>query len=484
MSTAPSTLIHYRSHLSSLSDTEVEQFKQANYADIVCQLDSYYGQVKRQLLNYQSPTTGLFPHTSTETDVAHVRDSVYCAVAIWSLCQAYKRIDDDRGKTYELGQSVVKCMRGILFCWMRQAKDKVEFFKTNQCPQHALHSKFHLQTGLPCVSESDYGHLQIDCVSLYVLYLVQMIHSGLQIIYTMDEVTFVQNLVYYIERAYRTPDFGMWERGSKYNNGTPEIHASSIGMAKSALEAINGFNIFGDRGASWSVIYVDIDAHNRNRSIFESLLPRESYSKNTDASLLPTISFPCFATHDEVLYSRTKEKLIRKLQGNYGFKRFLRDGFGTVIEDPSRRFYNSGETKDFDNIECEWPIFFIFMVLDGLFKGNDEQVKKYLHLLQPRIKRDEYGDPVVAKYFWVAWESVAGERQEPQSQTRLPSKEGDPSSNLYLMGQALYLVAQLLVDGLLHVSELDPIRRHLPSYNRPRKTGRYSAFQVSLSFFS
>ena len=54
---------------------------------------------------------------------------------------------------------------------------------------------------------------------------------------------------------------------------------SSIGMAKAALEAINGANLFGDKGASWSVIYVDIDAHNRNRSIFETLLPRESSSK-------------------------------------------------------------------------------------------------------------------------------------------------------------------------------------------------------------
>lgn len=42
-------------------------------------------------------------------------------------------------------------------------------------------------------------------------------------------MAFVQNLVYYVERSYRTPDFGMWERGSKYNDGTPEIHASSIG---------------------------------------------------------------------------------------------------------------------------------------------------------------------------------------------------------------------------------------------------------------
>lgn len=71
----------------------------------------------------------------------------------------------------------------------------------------------------------------------------------------------------------------MWERGSKYNDGSAEIHASSIGLAKSALEAINGCNLFGEKGASWSVVYVDIDAHNRNRSIFETMLPRESSSK-------------------------------------------------------------------------------------------------------------------------------------------------------------------------------------------------------------
>ena len=41
----------------------------------------------------------------------------------------------------------------------------------------------------------------------------------------MDEVIFIQNLVYYVERAYRTPDFGLWQLGSKYNTGTPEIHA-------------------------------------------------------------------------------------------------------------------------------------------------------------------------------------------------------------------------------------------------------------------
>lgn len=56
---------------------------------------------------------------------------------------------------------------------------------------------------------------------------------------------------------------------------------SSIGMAKAALEAINGLNLFGDRGANWSVVYIDIDAHYRNRTTLDSLLPRESASKVT-----------------------------------------------------------------------------------------------------------------------------------------------------------------------------------------------------------
>lgn len=126
-----------------------------------------------------------------------------------------------------------------------------------------------------------------------------MISSGLQIIYTQDEVAFVQNLVYYVERAYRTPDYGMWERGSRYNDGTPEIHASSIGMAKSALEAINGCNLFGETGASWSVIYVDIDAHNRNRSIFETMLPRESSSKVISKIKFLMNIFPDYFLHAE-----------------------------------------------------------------------------------------------------------------------------------------------------------------------------------------
>ncbi|XP_018326902.1 probable phosphorylase b kinase regulatory subunit beta isoform X2 [Agrilus planipennis] len=451
----------------------LDQFlKISNYEETVRQLDIYYGIVKRQLLRYQSPITGLFPIYSTDTEIGSVRESVYCAAAVWGLYQSYRRIDDDRGKSYELGQSAIKCMRGILECWIKQAK-RIELFKKQQSSVYALHVKFHLTTGDTVFTDEEYPHLQIDVVSVYLIFLVQMITSGLQIIYTQDEVAFVQNLVYYVERAYRTPDFGMWERGSKYNDGTPEIHASSIGMAKSALEAINGCNLFGEKGASWSVIYVDIDAHNRNRSIFETMLPRESSSKSVDASLLLTISFPAFATHEDVLYNQTKTNVLSKLKGTCGFKRFSRDGYKTIIEDPKKRYYNVGEIKNFENVECEWPLFYMLMIIDGVFKSSPEQIEEYQDLLKARMFRDSFGDPIIPMCFYVPEDQLEQERNEPNTILRSPCK----IQGLFLWNQAMFVLAQLLTAGLLHINELDPIRRYLPSYNRPRKCGRYSAFQ-------
>ncbi|XP_073999627.1 probable phosphorylase b kinase regulatory subunit beta isoform X2 [Rhodnius prolixus] len=304
-----------------------------------------------------------------------------------------------------------------------------------------------------------------------------MITSGLQLIYTQDEVAFIQNLVYYVERAYRTPDFGMWERGTKYNEGLPEIHASSIGMAKSALEAINGCNLFGEKGASWSVVYVDIDAHNRNRNIFETLLPRESSSKSIDSSLLATITFPSFATHSAELLSQTKRKVLQELKGVRGFKRFKRDGYKAIIEEQNVRYYKPGQSKEFEHIECEWPLFYMYLIIDGIFRGLKEQVDEYQKLLKDVLTKDKYGDPCVPMYFYIRREDIEAERRKPLSQPRHASFEGSGQGPLFLWNQALLIISQLLTAGLLDFAQLDPVRRHLPSFSRPRATGRYSAFQ-------
>lgn len=79
-------------------------------------------------------------------------------------------------------------------------------------------------------------------------------------------------------------------------------------------------------------------------------------------------------------------------------------------------------------------------------------------------------------YFYVPEENLDQERAEPNSIEKRPNEE----VGLHLWSQAMFVLAQLLTGGLLHINELDLIRRYLPSYNRPRKGGRYSAFQVNI----
>ncbi|XP_025892326.1 phosphorylase b kinase regulatory subunit beta isoform X4 [Nothoprocta perdicaria] len=436
-------------------------------------LDNYYRIVKSTLLLYQSPTTGLFPtKTYGDNRKAKVQDCLYCAACAWALALAYRRIDDDKGRTHELEHSAIKCMRGILYCYMRQA-DKVQRFKQDPKPSECLHSVFSAQTGDEVFSHEEYGHLQINAVSLFLLYLVEMISSGLQIIYNTDEVSFIQNLVFCVERSYRVPDFGVWERGNKYNNGSPELHSSSVGLAKAALEAINGFNLFGNQGCSWSVIFVDFDAHNRNRQTLCSLLPRESRSHNTDAALLPCLSYPAFALDDEALLSQTLDKVVRKLKGKYGFKRFLRDGYRTALEDKTRRYYKPAEIKLFDGIECEFPLFFIFMIIDGVFRGNSSQVKEYQDLLDPLLQHTSEGCPVVPKYYYVPADFVDLEKKNPGSQKRFPSNNGR-DGKFFLWGQAVYIIAKLLADKLVSPKDIDPIGRYVPPQDQRNVSLRFS----------
>ncbi|CAB4061492.1 Probable phosphorylase b kinase regulatory subunit beta,Phosphorylase b kinase regulatory subunit beta [Lepeophtheirus salmonis] len=257
-------------------------------ADIVLiELNYYYGLAKRQLIKYQSPFTGLFPATSTTKNIGSVKESIYCAMSIWSLHIAYRNLDFDKGKGTELRGHVVNCLR--------------------------------------------------------------VISSG----------------------AYRIPDYGVWERGSKFNDGTRELHASSIGMAKAALESINGFNLMGINGTSRTVIYSDIDAHNRNRNTYEAILPRESDSR------------------------KTKDRIMNCLEGKFGFIRFYRDGYLTENESdfllPNEQ-YPPGTIQEFQGVEAQWPIFFIFFIIEGIFKKNEKQIEKYQLLLRDRIIYESHDD--------------------------------------------------------------------------------------------
>lgn len=58
-------------------------------------------------------------------------------------------------------------------------KLKLEAFKFDQKEEHALHSKYNVVSG--DLSPDAHHQLQLDAVAIFVLYLVQMISSGLQV---------------------------------------------------------------------------------------------------------------------------------------------------------------------------------------------------------------------------------------------------------------------------------------------------------------
>lgn len=421
-------------------------------------LDRLFAEIDTVILSRQHPVTGLLP-ASTSINIhgdytdAWVRDNVYSIMCVWALGMAYRRTGETQ-RSDQLEQSVTKLMRGLLQSMMRQAH-KVESFKHTLNPQDSLHAKYDTATGLPVVADDAWGHLQIDATSLFLLMLAQMTASGLRIVCTFDEVDFVQNLVYYIASAYRTPDFGIWERGNKINNGKTEINASSLGMAKAALQALDGFNLFGPNASSRAVIHTVADAISLARSTLATLLPRESLSKEVDSALLSVIGYPAFAVGDQELVTKTRDEILSKLGGNYGCKRFLWDGHQTVLEESSRIYYEHSELANFENIESEWPLFYTYLYINALFNDNETTAQHYREKIES-LMVDVDGFGLIPELYYLERENIAAEKADPKSQPRVPNE------NVPLVwAQSLYLTGLLLDDGLIGKQDLDPLKlRH------------------------
>uniref|UniRef100_H3C3D1 Phosphorylase b kinase regulatory subunit n=1 Tax=Tetraodon nigroviridis TaxID=99883 RepID=H3C3D1_TETNG len=394
-------------------------------------LDGYARLVHETILRFQNPVTGLLPASVQKKD-AWVRDNVYSILAVWGLGMAYRKNadrDEDKAKAYELEQSVVKLMQGLLHCMMRQVA-KVEKFKHTQSTSDCLHAKYDTPTCATVVGDDQWGHLQVDATSIYLLMLAQMTASGLCIISNLDEVAFIQNLVFYIEAAYKVADYGMWERGDKTNQGIAELNGSSVGMAKAALEAIDELDLFGAHGGPKSVIHVLPDEVEHCQSILCSMLPRASPSKEIDAGLLAVISFPAFAVEDADLVTITKSEIINKLQVKNNYVSF-----------------NFGQTsgwKAATSTVCR------------------EQVQEYREALEGILIRGKNGIKLLPELYTVPHDKVEEEYRNPHSVDR------EAMGQLpHMWGQSLYILGCLLAEGFLAPGEIDPLNRRFSTSFKP-----------------
>ncbi|CAD6186040.1 unnamed protein product [Caenorhabditis auriculariae] len=426
-------------------------------------LDRILFLVEQTICEHQNAITALFANQKEFPGHAWVRDNVYIAQALWALYRAYMKcadFDEDLSKAKELGFTCVKMMQSILECMMLQA-DKVELFKNFQRPLDALHSKYSVNTKSTVCGDSEWGHMQMDATSLFLLTLAQITASGLQVVRNFDEVAFVQNLVYYIETGYRTPDFGIWERGDKTNQGIRELNATSIGMVKAALQALNDVGDLFVDGSRGSVIHVLPDEIEQCSAVLSSMLPRESFSKETDAALLTIISYPAFCVEDPDLVCKTRDTITSRLLGKYGCRRFLRDGYHTALEDRSRLYYNKSELQQFEDIESEWPLFLCYLILDAMYSKDDDAVEDYWRQLESVLVLSPEGFRLVPELYAVSKENVAAEKSSRGSQLRQPA-----GATPFLWAQSLYVICCLLYEGFLSPAELDPLSRRLSVYEK------------------
>ena len=415
--------------------------------------------IEQVVLARQHPITGLLPASTAHTvhgnyGDAWVRDCVYSIQCVWGLALAHRRLRGPCKRAFELEQRVLQLMRGLMNAMLRQSQ-KVERFKHTLHRLDAIHAKFDTGSGNPVVPDDGWGHLQLDATALFLLQLAQLTRSGLVVVRSSHERDFIQNLVYYVARAYRVADYGIWERGDKGNHGLPERNASSIGMVKAALEALEGLDLYGPHGDGSCCLVIPHDAIVRLRRALQGLLPRESASKEVDSACLSVIGYPAWAVEDRQLAERTRGKIRAELGGAYGYKRFRRDGHQTVVEDHTRLHYEREELAQFEHIECEWPLFWAFELITACCEERWEEARQWRQrLASVSVLVD--GQPLLPELYLVPEESVEAERRQPGSQPRV----ANPNVPL-LWTQSLTWLADLLLNGLITPADLDPSGRRL-----------------------
>ncbi|MBK8505210.1 MAG: hypothetical protein IPL46_25230 [Saprospiraceae bacterium] len=124
------------------------------------------------------------------------------------------------------------------------------------------------------------------------------------------------------------------------------------------------------------------------------------------------------------------------------------------MEDTSRHFYNEEELKQFEDIECEWPLFLTYELINALFDENHKDAKQFYGQIQD-IMVDSKGDRLIPELYQVPIDLVELEKALPHSQNRVPNE------NLPLVwAQSLYFLGSLLKAGLIRPDDLDPVGLH------------------------
>ncbi|MEM4756094.1 MAG: glycoside hydrolase family 15 protein [Candidatus Woesearchaeota archaeon] len=211
--------------------------------------------IKQQLMSLQYPS-GLFgashSNVSTGYNKAWIRDNLYEAMGFES--QDIEIIK----KTYAALFDVLhRHKEKIDWAIKEKPKEKYQYIHARYCP--FTYDEFY----------EDWGNKQNDAIGGFLYKVGDLYKKGIMVIRDRNDLAMLQKLVYYLQsiQYWQDPDNGMWEENE-------ELHASSIGACLAGLYAVK------------PLVDVPNVLLEQGRKALDSLLPRESPTKETDLALL------------------------------------------------------------------------------------------------------------------------------------------------------------------------------------------------------
>jgi GH15 family glucan-1,4-alpha-glucosidase len=216
------------------------------------------------------------------------------------------------------------------------------------------------------ITDQEWGHNQIDAISLFLWGVAEGIKKGKKIIRNDKDIIILQKIVHYLNSIeyHHCYDNSLWEEAS-------EIHSSSIGSAVAALKHIK------------EIVEVPDEMIEKGEKALNDLLPFESITKPVDLAQL-TLIYPFnVLPHDKAkeILSRVEKYLVRER----GVIRYQSDSYFNILE---KKYGRDKPATFYLGEEAEWTMGFGFLALAYNTSGESEKAKYYLDKLESVMDQD------------------------------------------------------------------------------------------------
>lgn len=286
-----------------------------------------------QTLNKLKYKNGLFAaakkDVKTGYNKAWLRDNIYATLEL----EKYDR------------KTAVKTMHTVLDILLKH-EQKINWMIKQPMPKlgwRYIHARYNPIT-LEEIKE-EWGNKQNDAVGAILFRIGQLERKGIRTIRNKNDLIIIQKLVYYLESIeyWHDEDNGMWEEAE-------EIHASSIGACVAGLKAVK------------NIVNVPSGLIEKGQAMLNTLLPRESITKETDLALLSLI-YP-YSTVTEEQKTQILKNIEQTLVRNKGIIRYNGD-----------KYYNKTGAE---GNEAEWTMGLAWLSMIYKQENNPEKYAFYL----------------------------------------------------------------------------------------------------------